>query len=302
MNVLAYVSGILTLIALLVPSPFKIYPAIVAALCGIVSTVLFHQSLIKAALDSFFAKFFTLCIAAITVVVAPSISDGVIGNLTLLDPKKFPGASSALSALIVACLWASIVYMTLMVAVWVQTMHAYRASATPRFRKRIRDYLNSKVLSAGGRVAGLCVLLFYLTPLALNYTSADIGSQLDRLLLATSFMDNVEQFSFYSVSPERPPLARCNEAAITAGVDRTRSYVCRVQTQHCANIPDRAKVAYYSDKEVVVAMEIDKQDPLFELVPMRFELQQCETTKRYVVAVSQRPAEPGKPPAGTPTP
>lgn len=262
-----------------------------------------HQPLIKSALDSFYTKFFTLCIAAITVVVAPSISSGIIGNLTLLDARKFPEASSALSALIVACIWALIVYLTLMAAVWVQAMHAYRASASPRFRKRIYDYLNSKVLTAGGRIAGLCVLLFYLTPLAMNYTSADTGSQLAGLLLSTSFMDNVVQFSFYSVSPERPPPpGRCNEAAITAGVDITRSYVCKIQTRHCANVPDGAKLAYYSDKEVVVATEFDKKDPLFELVPMRFELQQCDATKRYVVAVSQRPAEPGQPRTGTPTP
>ena len=303
MNVLAYLSGIFTLITLFLPSSFKLYTAIGAALCGIISTVLFHQPLIKDALDSFFTKFFSVCVAAITVIVAPSISNGIIGNLTLLDPKKFPEASSALSAVIVACIWALIVYLTLMAAVWVQAMHAYRASASPRFRKRISDYLNSKVLAAGGRIAGLCVLLFYLTPLAMNYTSADMGSQLDRLLLSTSFMDNVEQFSFYSVSPDRPPPPwRCNEAAITAGVDRTRSYVCKIQTRHCANAPDRAKVAYYSDKEVVVATELDKRDPLFELVPVRFELQQCDATKRYVIAVSQRRAEPEQPRAGTPTP
>lgn len=302
MKGLAYLSGILTFIVLLLPAPFKLYPALVAALCGILSTVLLHQSVIKAALDSFFAKFFTLCIAAITVVVAPSISDRVIGNLTLLDPKKFPGASSALSGLIVACLWASIVYLVLMGTVWLETMRAYRASAAPRFRKRIRDYLNSNVLSAAGRIAGLCTLLFYLTPLVMNSTSADMGSQLDQLLLSTSFMDNVEQFSFYSVSVEKSPPARCNEAAITAGLDRTRPYICKVLTRHCSNVKDRAQVAYYSDKEVVVATDLDKQDPLFELVPMRFELQPCDTAGRYVVAVSQRPAESGKSPAGEPHP
>jgi ubiquinone biosynthesis protein UbiJ len=92
-NVLAYLSGIFTIITISLPSPFKLYPAIIAALCGVLSTVLFHQPLIKSALDSFFAKFFTLCIAAITVVVAPSISNGIIGNRLWSTPQARAGAT-----------------------------------------------------------------------------------------------------------------------------------------------------------------------------------------------------------------
>jgi hypothetical protein len=78
--------------------------------------------------------------------------------------------------------------------------------------------------------------------------------------------------------------------------------MCRVGTRHCSNVPDSVKVAYYSDTEVVVATEFDKQDPLFEFVPMRFEVQRCDISGRYVIDVRQRPSEPGQPLAGTPLP
>jgi len=95
-----------------------------------------------------------------------------------------------------------------------------------------------------------------------------------------------QMVSYSSIAPELP--ADCRRLATEAKLDLTRVYTCSARTLRCSNIDEDLKIAYLTDTDIVVAKEVDRTNPLYELIPMRFDVAKCDATNRYDYRVNQQ--------------
>jgi len=253
------------------------------ALCaglGLSSALIRHRSLIAGLISPLLGKVLIVLVGAAALVVSPWIANRSIASVTLMRPSTFPTAYTVFSALAVVMLWAALGYLFVILL-----------GAAEFVLIRSRDRIGVRWIlglpAFVGRVVGLAMLLFYVTPFWLRAANYDSGGIITELIIATNFVKNVEQEVYYASSaPDLPP--DCRALAAAKKINQTRSYSCYAITKHCSNLEDDAEICFLSDTQVVVAKKVPSTSPLYELSPYRFDVVACDTSDRYNVGVQQR--------------
>lgn len=282
---LAYFSLIFAIVSLALHRPLSLDFAIASALCGLTSALLRHKSLVQKVASSFVGKIATAVVAAGGIFVSPWIANTVISEITLMRPSAFPPAYSAIVYIVTVLLWAALIYIALFMCAGFNFIQILRGGASRAMRK---SRVKTEIIPSLGRLAGLLVLLLYIGPLFLYAANYDSRGVLSRLVITTSFVQNGSQsFSSTSLASDLP--SDCRQLAIEAKLNLTKVYVCSARTIRCANLDPAAEITYLSENEVVVAKDVDRNSPLYELNPVRFDVEQCDSSKRYQYGVTQRP-------------
>src|SRR5215510_15769830 len=92
MNWLGYLALLFSVACLFPLGRWSLAFAILAALCGLLSTILRHRDLVRSATNSFAAKVVVVMIAAAALFFSPWIANQVLSEVTLLRPSAFPAA------------------------------------------------------------------------------------------------------------------------------------------------------------------------------------------------------------------
>ena len=273
MNCLGYLALLFSVLCLFLPRPWPLVFAIAAACCGLLSATLRHWEQVRTAADSFAAKVAIAVVAGAALFCSPWIANSVLSEIALLRPSAFPAAYSAFQYIAVLLLWAVLAYLALVVVALFKLRQIFR---------------RAEVFASLGRLAGMLVLLLYLAPMFLHAANYDSGGVLSRIVVATSFVENRGQsIGISSLAPDFPE--DCKMLAKQANLDMTKSYSCVARTIRCSNINPDAQIAFLDDKgAIAVAKNLERTDILFELVPVRFDLDQCDQDGRYDIRVEQK--------------
>lgn len=280
MNSLAYFALVFAVSFLFLPGPWDLRIAIAAAGCGFLSALIRYWAFIEKITSTFLAKVVIAVVAAAALIVSPWFANVLVSEITLLRPSAFPAAYSAIQAIVILLLWATLAYIAVFLSTAFHFLRSLQGSGHTGKKTDIIAWL--------GRLAGLLVLLFYVAPLFIKATNYDSRKVISQLVVATSFVPNISQsVSYSSLAPDLP--SDCRRLAAEQKLDPRRIYICNARTIRCSNLDENARITYLTDSDIVVAKDVDQNTPLYELNPVRFDVTKCETANRYDYGVSQKP-------------
>src|SRR6185312_1687615 len=115
MNWLGYLALLFSVSCLFPLGRWRLALATLAAVCGLVSTIIRHWDLVKSATDSFTAKVVVVMVAAGGLFFSPWIANQVLSEITLLRPSAFPAAYSAFQYIATLLLWGMLAYVAVII-------------------------------------------------------------------------------------------------------------------------------------------------------------------------------------------